>query len=254
MGEKGSASVDGAALAVLTRMNTVSRSSVERGVSERATGTLVMLTGQVRRRVMKLGSLGGVSLALLVGACAHDAEEPRIRTGNARFNETSVSSPRVTLTLEKDGSWSNLYRRVGDRIERVGYPGPGFIPLHGWVTIEARPNGVTYTPSWLSAPIWTFVTADGNPLPRDLEVPLYFAARLGLGGQWVRLWTGTASNPTEDLVADCGLILFSIKGRHVAGWVGRQGATCPAPVFPPLEAVAELTFDEVWSPPYRPLP
>ena len=235
---------------------------------------------------MKLENLAAALLALLATACAHDSQGRTARTGETRFDETSVSNRKMILALEENGTWSNRYRRVGDRIQSIGSPwaslgfplgsadqddsplihGAPYIPSDGWVTIRTLPNGVSYIPSWVSGGIWTFVTADGHPLPGDLEVPLYLAAKFGLTGQWVRLWSGADSNSftqarpvsvergSPNFEGPCGLILFTIRERPVAGWVSRQGATCPRPVYPSLDSLADITFDEVWESPYRHLP
>ncbi|MGZ6078258.1 MAG: hypothetical protein ACXWK6_10675, partial [Myxococcaceae bacterium] len=145
-----------------------------------------------------------------------------------------MTSPKGAYTLAGDGSWGGLlgdrYERVYDAIRKVdGFSGtPSLILPSGNVRIERLPDGVMYVPSYYSAGVWIFVTEDGKPLPETLEVPLYLAARLGLGGQWVNVW-----DPNDDAAprvdADCGLVLFELQGRQVAGWLNRRGAVCPAP-------------------------
>jgi hypothetical protein len=203
-----------------------------------------------------------VSLAAVGAGCAHDAEGHEVRTGNTRFDAQSVTSPKVTFTLEQDGTWAqdggNRYERVGDELRLIGSAASkwALIRPYASVKVEHLPGGLRYTPSYFAAPTWTFVTEDGKPLPPDLEVPLYFAARVGLGGQWVNIWQPARDDTGPHLVADCGLVLFELQGRQVAGWVARQGATCPAPRYPGRETLARLIYarDEVWVSPERPAP
>ncbi|MGZ6079798.1 MAG: hypothetical protein ACXWK4_03225 [Myxococcaceae bacterium] len=195
-----------------------------------------------------------VAVAVMTG-CAHDAEGHQIRTGNVRFDAQSVSSPDGTVaTLNSDGTWGP-YRlhRVGDQIRSDFAWAAGY---YGYVQVDRLPNGVMYTPSSYSAAIWTFVTEDGKPLPADLEIPLYLAARHGLGGQWVSIWSPARDFRGPQLVADCGLVLFEMEGCQVAGWVARQGAQCPVPNYPGRELLARLIYtrNEVWVSPLRPLP
>src|SRR3954471_24813929 len=84
------------------------------------------------------------------GCAAHDAQGREVRTGAARFDARSVSSPKSVYTLEGDGTWAGLY---GDRYERVhdairkvdGFSGtPSLIPPSGSVRIERLPDGVMY--------------------------------------------------------------------------------------------------------------
>jgi len=208
----------------------------------------------------RMHAVAVVLAAVTAGCSAHDAQGRVVRTGHARFDAQSVSSPKTVYTLESDGTWAGLsgdrYERVGDAIRKVGAfsATPSLIRPSAWVQIERLPNGVMYTPSYLSAPVWTFVTEDGKPLPEDLEVSLYLAARLGLGGQWARLWGASVVAPTPEFEANCGLILIEVAGRNVAGWVSRQGAVCPAPLYPPRASVARAMGGEVWTPANRPAP
>lgn len=193
-----------------------------------------------------------VAVAVMAG-CAHDAEGHQVRTGNVRFDAQSVTSPGgYTAMLNSDGTWGTpRYERVGDQIRS-----PWAAGLHGYVQVDRLPNGVMYTPSSYSAPIWTFVTEDGKPIPANLEIPLYLAARQGLGGQWVSLWSPARDFRGPQLVADCGLVLFEMEGRQVAGWVARQSAKCPVPNYPGRELLAQVIYsrNEVWVSPLRPLP
>jgi len=203
----------------------------------------------------------GVVLAVTaVAGCSYNAEGYRLRTGGTRFDAQSVGAALNLYTLQEDGTWAGMsgdrYERMGDEIRKVGAfgPTPALIPPTGWVTIDRHPDGLSFTPSWLSGPIWTFVTQDGGPIPRNLEVPLYLAATMGLGGQWVGINVPGSELAGIELKADCGLVLFSLKERQVAGWVSRQGAVCPAPTYPP-GTVAKLAQSrrEVWDSAERPL-
>lgn len=202
----------------------------------------------------------GVALAVVTAGCAYDAQGKRIRNGPARFDAHSVSSPKGgAYTLESDGTWAGLYgdryERVGDSIRKVGAfgPTPSLITPSGWVEIDHLPDGLMYTPSYSSSGIWTFVTEDGKPIPQDLEVPLYLAARLGLGGQRVNVWTPADDDSGPKLESNCGLVLFEIQGRQVAGWNTPHGAVCPAPKYPAHGTVVTLNKKrgEVWESPVR---
>jgi hypothetical protein len=202
-----------------------------------------------------------VSVVAIAGCAAHDAQGREVRTGPARFDAQSVTSPKAAYSLAGDGTWGGLlgdrYERVYDAIRKVdGFSGtPSLILPSGNVRIERLPDGVMYVPSYYSAVVWIFVTEDGNPLPENLEVPLYLATRLGLGGQWINVL-----DPADDaglrVDADCGLVLFDIQGRRVAGWLNRRGAVCPAPKYPGKETLAHLVQarNEVWESPDRPAP
>jgi len=212
---------------------------------------------------MKRSQVIGVVLALFATGCAHyDKQGHWVRTGPARFDAQSVSAPGIIYTLEGDGTWAGLsgdrYERVGDDLRKVGAfgPTPSLIRPSGWVTIDRRPDGLMYLPSYPGGPIWTFVTEDGQPIPADLEVPLFLASTLGLGGQWIDLFTPGSEQAGIALKADCAVVLFEMQGRQVAGFVGRQGAACPDPTYPGRQALARLvsTRNEVWETPVRPAP
>ena len=204
-----------------------------------------------------------VAAGLLGSACAHDSEGHRVRVSTIRFDDRSVSGPNVFYTLEEDGSWAgkggDRYALDGDDIRKVG---AGFdrtgslIPPAGWVEIDRRPDGLVYTPSWPTSRIWTFVTEDGQPIPRNLEVPLYLTTRLGLAGAWVDLYVPGSEQAGVELKPDCALVLFELQGRQVAGWVVRNGAVCPEPRYPGKDALAKLVAvrNEVWESPYRAAP
>ena len=192
---------------------------------------------------------------LAVAGCAHDTEGHAVRTGNTRFDATSVSAAHgPVITRNSDGTWgASRLERVGDRIQ------PRFGPAFGyWAYVEVTqlPNGLRYTPSSYAMKIWTFVTEDGKPIPEDLEIPLYLAANNGMGGTWVNIWEPARDDTGPRPVADCGVVLFELQGRQVAGWVARQGATCPEPRYPGREVLARLIYsrNEVWVSPERPLP
>ena len=197
--------------------------------------------------------------AVVVAGCAHDPDGHVVRTGQVRFDANSVTGPKNALfTLESDGNWANgasRYERVGDQLRPVGGLGALFRP-YGYVQIARLPNGIRYTPSWSSGVTWTFITEEGTQFPTDLEIPLYFAARLGLGGQWTNLWTPARDDRGPQLYTDCGLVLFEMEGRQVAGWLARGDANCPTPVYPGRETLARLNYsrNEVWESPERPLP
>ncbi|MGZ3444238.1 MAG: hypothetical protein ACXWLG_01000 [Myxococcaceae bacterium] len=206
-----------------------------------------------------------VSVAAMTTRCAHDTEGHEVRTGAARFDAHSVTSPKAVITLESDGNWAqiggNRYELVGDELRLIG-GGSGrtgnvaLIRPYASVRIDRLPNGLRYTPSYYSAPTWTFVTEDGKPLPPDLEIPLYFAARIGLGGQWVNIWQPARDDTGPHLEADCGLVLFELQGRQVAGWLVNRAATCPKPRYPGRDTLGRLIYtrNEVWVSPERPAP
>ncbi|HEY1905676.1 MAG TPA: hypothetical protein VGG91_06525, partial [Myxococcaceae bacterium] len=136
-----------------------------------------------------------VGAVLLGSACAHDSQGHRVRVSTIRFDDRSVSGPNVFYTREEDGTWAGKggdrylldadeIRKVGAGFDRTGH----LMPPAGWVEIDRRPDGIVYTPSWSTSRVWTFVTEDGQPIPRNLEVPLYLTARLGLAGAWVDLY------------------------------------------------------------------
>ncbi|HUM12514.1 MAG TPA: hypothetical protein VLT82_16325 [Myxococcaceae bacterium] len=202
-------------------------------------------------------------LSFFAAGCAHYNSQGRaVRVGSVRFDARSVSAPNIVYTLEDDGTWAGMggdrYQRLGDDLRKVGAfsPTPSLIRPSGWVTIDRRPDGLMYTPSYPGGAIWTFVTEDGRALPADLEIPLYLAAGIGLSGQWIDLHTPASEQAGIPLEADCATVLFDIEGRQVAGFVGRQGTACPEPRYPGREALARLVAarNEVWESPARPLP
>jgi hypothetical protein len=212
---------------------------------------------------MRLVQVALAVVGVVAAGCAHDSEGHVVRSGKARFDAQTLTSPTVSITINADGTWGECrIQRVGDQL-RGTCPGTfdrfgGYIGDHhgGYIQIEDLPDGVRYTPSFTSAPIWTFVTEDGRPIPADLEIPLYLAAGIGLGGHWVELWTPAQDDRGPQLLIGCGQVLFEIRGRQVAGWRATQGASCPAPVYPGRETLARLIDDrnEVWLSPVRPLP
>ena len=212
---------------------------------------------------MKRTGVSGVALAFVLAGCAHyDSSGHRVRTGSVRFDARSVSAPGWVYTLEDDGTWAGMagdrYVRVGDEIRKVGAfgPTPALIRPSGSVLIERTTMGLVYTPSYPGGPIWTFATEDGGPIPPDLEVPLYLAAQLGLSGHWIDVLTPGSELAGIPLDEDCATVLFDVRGRKIAGFVGRQGAACPEPRYPGPAALARLVADrnEVWESPERPGP
>ena len=208
-------------------------------------------------------SIIAVAVVLLAIGCAHTADGHRVRASTVRFDERSISGPNISYTLEVDGTWAGMggdrYALEGSEIRKVG---AGFdhtgalIRPSGWVDIERRPDGLVYEPSWPTSTIWTFLTEDGQPIPRNLEVPLYLTARLGLSGAWVDLHVPGSEEAGVELKPDCALVLFAIQGRQVAGWAARKGAVCPEPRYPGRDALARLVAvrNEVWESPYRASP
>ena len=211
---------------------------------------------------MRSSCVLGAALAMVAAGCAHDSQGHWIRTARIRFDARSLSGPGLMYTLEDDGTWAGMggdrYAREGDAVRKVGAfgPTPSIIRPSGEIRIDERPDGLVYTPSYLGAPIWTFVTEDGQPIPKDLEIPLYLAARLGLDGAWINLWTPGSEKAGIPLEPDCGTVLFDLQGRQVAGWVANQGAACPEPRYPGRDALTRLVADrnEVWESPERPGP
>ena len=205
----------------------------------------------------------GAVLAFVAAGCAHYDQQGRaVRTGPARFDAQSVSAPGVVYTLESDGSWAGMggdrYERVGDDIRKVGAfaPTPSLIRPSGWVTVDRRPDGLMFLPSYPGGRIWTFVTEDGQPIPAELEIPLYLAAQLGLGGQWIDLFTPGSEYAGLPLGPDCATVLFDLQGRQVAGFVANQGAACADLQYPGKKTLAKMISvrNEVWESPERPLP
>jgi len=205
----------------------------------------------------------GAVLAFVVAGCAHYDQQGRaVRTGAARFDAQSVSAPGVVYTLESDGTWAGIggdhYLRVGDDLRKEGAfgPTPSIIRPSGWVTIDRRPDGLMYIPSYPGGRIWTFVTEDGEPIPADLEIPLYFASQLGLGGHWIDITTPGSEQAGIPLGPDCSAVLFDLQGRQVAGFVARQGGACADPRYPGKQTLAKMISvrNEVWESPERPAP
>ena len=196
-----------------------------------------------------------LAAAAVVAGCVHDSEGHLVRTGTVRFDAKSVSTPNQVITLNADGTWgATRLQVVDDKIQS------GFSAVNGGyahVQIDRLPNGVTYTPSMHSAPVWTFVTEDGKAIPSDLEVPLYLAAINGMGGHWVNAWKPAENDRGPQLYTACAVLLFEIQGRQVAGWrQAYRGAECPAQIYPGRETLARLidSRNEVWESPERSLP
>jgi hypothetical protein len=202
----------------------------------------------------------GVVLAFVLAGCAHyDNQGRAVRTGAAWFDAKSVSAPGIAYTLEGDGTWAGIsgdrYELVGDDIRKVGAfgPTPSLIRPSGWVTIDRRPDGLMYLPSYSGGRIWTFVTEDGKPIPAELEVPLYLAAQLGLGGHWIDMVTPGSEYAGMPLGPDCAVVLFELEGRQVAGFVAGQGAACVDPQYPGKQVLKKMITvrNEVWESPER---
>lgn len=175
--------------------------------------------------------LVAVGAAVMTAAgCAH-VQGPQVHAADVRVDAQSISTPSGTVTLNSDGSWAaSRVRLVGDQI-RTSFP-LGTEGYHGYVQVKHLPDGVMYTPSEKSLPIWTFVTEDRKPIPADIEVPLYLAASQGLGVKGLGAMGGIlpwvqhrATNPAPD----CAIVLLQIQGRQLAGLRARQGAVCPDP-------------------------
>ena len=205
----------------------------------------------------------GVVLAFVAAGCAHyDRQGRAVRTGAARFDAQSVSSPGLAYTLEGDGTWAGIdgdrYELVGDDIRKVGGfgPTPSLVRPSGWVTIDRRPDGFMYLPSYPGGQVWTFVTEDGQPIATELEVPLYLASQLGLGGQWIDVNTPGSEEAGLPLQTDCAVVLFDLQGRQVAGFVASKGAACSAPVYPGKQTLTKMISvrNEIWESPERPFP
>jgi hypothetical protein len=167
-----------------------------------------------------------------------------------RFDERSVTSPYVSFTRTSDGSWVGLggerYERDDDTLRSVGsgkFDRP-IIRSTGYVRIDRLPNGLVYTPSYATVPVWTFVTEDGKPLPEDLEIPLYLAARIHLSGVGYRPPDG------------CTTLILKVQGRNVAArwWFPDEGPGRCRLVFPEGAAEAAGQVSETLVQSYRPLP
>lgn len=200
-------------------------------------------------------------LALGLVGCATSSDGTRERTGLARFDASSVSSPTASYSLQSDGTWAGMrgdrYMVKNDEIQAVA-PFATSGPIVGGSTkifIDRDDNGLHFTPTAGQSPNWTFVTEDGGAIPRDLEVPLYIAARLGLGGLWVTYHDPDYREEWWHLGTDCEVVVFDLQGRRVAGWVQRRGGTrCPETRFPDARvlAILEQGRREHWVSPNRP--
>jgi hypothetical protein len=123
------------------------------------------------------------------------------------------------------------------------------------VWIDRNADGVRFTPTSTRAANWRFVTEDGKGIPADLEIPLYIAANLGLGGLWVTYRDPDYLDVVWHLGPDCSVVVFDLQGRRVAGLLERQGGDpCPAPRFPDSQVLARLEQrrSERWASPMRP--
>jgi hypothetical protein len=204
----------------------------------------------------------GVAVVLAAAACAHDSEGHRLRTSTVRFDERSVSGMGFSYTLEEDGTWAGTggdrYARVGDEIKRVGGfdQQPALIRASGSIEIVRRPDGVQYVPSYPGGRIWTFVTADGQPIPQNLEIPLYLVAQVGLTGTWITLHNPGSEKAGIPLQPDCQTVFFDLGQRKVAGWVALQGTACPEPSYPGPDGLARVVAErnEIWESQLRPQP
>ena len=207
------------------------------------------------------GVVGGL-LVFGLGGCAHYGPDGTWeRTGDARFDAKSVTTPTDSYNLLTDGTWAGSR---GDRyVVRDGAlqavaPFASSGPIIGGQTrvwIDREGDGVRFTPTSSRAEHWTFVTEDGKGIPSDLEVPLYIDANLGLGGLWVTYSDPDYLEATWHLGTDCSVVVFDLNGRRVAGWLERQGGNpCPTPRFPDAQVLARLAQrrNERWASPLRP--
>jgi len=206
------------------------------------------------------GFLGGL-LVLGLGACATASDGVRERIGDARFDAKSVTTPTESYFLLSDGTWAGSRGDrywVQDGALQAVAPFATSGPIIGGQTrvwIDRADDGVHFTPTSSRAAHWTFVTEDGKGIPRDLEVPLYIAAQLGLGGLWVTFHDPDYLEPLWHLGADCQVVVFDLSGRRVAGWYERQGGDpCPAARFPDGQVLSRLAQrrNERWASPLRP--
>jgi len=200
-------------------------------------------------------------LVLWLGGCVHGPDGVRQRTGEARFDAQTVTSPTESYSRLSDGSWGGLRGdryMVQDGALQAVAPFATSGPIIGGATrvwIDRDADGVRFTPTSTRAANWTFVTEDGKGIPADLEVPLYIAAQLGLGGLWVTYHDPDYLEAIWHLGADCSVVVFDLKGRRVAGWLERQGGDpCPAKRFPDAQVLARLEQrrNERWASPLRP--
>jgi hypothetical protein len=205
--------------------------------------------------------VAGLLVLGLGGGCVHGSDGVRERIGDARFDAKSVTTPTESYHLLSDGSWAGTH---GDRymvqegaLQAVA-PFATSGPIVGGQTrvwIDREGDGVRFIPTSSRATNWTFVTEDGKAIPRDLEVPLYIAAQLGLGGLWVTYHDPDYLDAVWHLGTDCSVVVFDLQGRRVAGWFERQGGNpCPAPRFPDAQVLARLAQrrNERWASPLRP--
>ena len=196
-----------------------------------------------------------VSVLGLAGCAAPTVEglgSYRVRTGDLRFDETSLTSTQAAIGRSSDGHWRGMSHgqpvdvvEDGDVIRVLGST--------AWVKVVRRASGLRYVPSWTDAGAWTFVTEDGAPIARELEIPLFLASR-SIGGQVVTLMYMTPTGPTVD--PDCRLIVFEMDHRRVALWLPRRGARCPSDQFPLEPALTRIlaATGDVWESPKRPAP
>ena len=156
-----------------------------------------------------------------------------VRSGDIRFDERSITGPNVTLTLEDDGTWSHITSSEETRFRFVGAGSrrASSEPRAGWTSSGVRTVS-SYEPSWPISNIWTFVTEDGQPIPRNLEVPLYLVAQLGLVGS-------SSRHPHPRIGAgrgggEAGLLAHPLRvtGPSGRGLGTRKGAVCPEPRYP----------------------
>jgi hypothetical protein len=206
------------------------------------------------------GFVAGV-LVLGLGGCVHGSDGTRERIGDARFDATSVTTPNESYYLLSDGSWAGSRGDryiVQDGALQAMAPFATSGPIVGGQTrvwIDREDDGLRFTPTSSRATKWTFVSEDGKAIPRDLEIPLYIAAQLGLGGLWVTYHDPDYLDAVWHLGTDCSVVVFDLKGRRVAGWYERQGGNpCPAPKFPDVQVLARLAQvrNERWASPLRP--
>ena len=206
------------------------------------------------------GVVAGLLILGLAG-CVHGPDGVRERSGEARFDAQSVSSSTESYNRLSDGSWAGLRGDsylVQDGALQAAGPFATSGPIIGGATrvwIDREDDGLRFTPSSSRATRWTFVTEDGKGIPHDLEVPLYIAAQLGLGGLWVTYHDPDYVDALWHLGSDCAVVVFDLQGRRVAGWYERPGGDpCPAPKFPDGQVLTRLAQrrNERWASPLRP--
>lgn len=208
---------------------------------------------------MARSRLGAVVGLLVLGGCVHTPDGVRKRTGLARFDANSVTSPTNSYTREADGTWAGLkgdrYIVEDDSIRAVAaFATSGFIVSGSTrVNIDRAADGVAFIPTAAHAN-WIFVTEDGRAIPRDLEVPMYFAARLGMGGTRITFPDPDYREEWWHLGPDCSVTVFDLQGRRVAAWAQRRGGVaCPQVHFPDPKILAflEKGRNEHWESPLR---